>query len=201
MIEMPDGTVLRVRTSRTCVIFIERDDSFSAGSVERWWLPSGDPLTWEQVQERLRAAVEWRVLSAPIAVVDALGALREQFDAAMRQAQECPAGAARAEQVQVALFVERAAQTLAAAAGLAPLDWSRRPEPSPAARDAPTQVLPPVVDAPTVVLAPVTPLWRPGRHARPANRFRLWRDRGRAAQRKNSRWGSMNELPRQNWGA
>lgn len=168
VIELPNGSVLRLRTAGDVVLFIERDDESADGSAARWWLPSGDPLTWEQVWERLGQAGGWRVVTAPaVPVADALTRLRDRFEQAMRLADAATPGAARADQVQVALFVERAAQTLAEAAGLETVDWSRRgAEPAPAAAaddvtqviplvvDAPTEVIPPVVDAPTELIPP-----------------------------------------------
>ncbi|MBQ1047783.1 hypothetical protein KBX50_04675 [Micromonospora sp. C51] len=143
MIEPPNGTVLRMRCPRDLVLLVERDDSWHGASPCRWFLPTGDAETWEDIEQRLRRAVEWHFVTPAVEVGEAFRRLRETFNEAMWRAGQAEPGDRRTVQVQVALSVERAAQALADAAGLPAVNWSLRASGATGDEDA-TRVLPAV---------------------------------------------------------
>ncbi|MFI7608702.1 hypothetical protein ACIBTV_26640 [Micromonospora sp. NPDC049366] len=208
MIEFPHGTVLRLRTARDVVMLIERDDSWNGDSPQRWFLPTGDVETWDQIRWRLDKADEWRAVNATARpALDAIATLRRQYDAAMAEIDALPAGVERTAQLQIAMFVERAAQALAAAAGLEDVNWAKRATAQQAPQDdAPTQVIRPVVDAPAQVhprprggalRQTLNQLARPVRFATD-RRFRPGQARVGMNQSAASRWGSSSNSGNKN---
>ncbi|MFG3710783.1 hypothetical protein [Micromonospora sp. NPDC047730] len=141
LFEFPDRTVLRVADGDNNVVtFIERHDEDADGEPERWFLPSGDREGWSQVVARLQAARTWAPVTPSLTVLDVLAALRADFHARLSESELAESGFERQRLVGIALAAEQAAQRLAMASGMPPVNWSL----SAPQRQQPTEVIPAV---------------------------------------------------------
>lgn len=124
--EFPDRTVLRLSTQDGAAVeFIERHDYHAQGSAARWFLHSGDALTWEELISRLRAVHSWTPVKPAPAGLDALTELRGWFHAATAEGD-----------TEAAAAVEQAAQALAVVLRIPALSWTEVPVVDEVAADA-----------------------------------------------------------------